>query len=136
MSTQLLIKILKEYKTNAKVVRAMFEGSDHYVVLMKIKVIKKWTFKKLVKEEKQIRSEKPNDEVKKEYNQRMTKEINVAWGTVNKENKDNIFKVFKEKILVVSQVVGTKVVTIRKRKGSAWWTDEVREVITKKRKHI
>ena len=64
----------------------------------------------------------------------MTKELNAAWQTVNKENVEDVFIEFKKKLLgVVRQVVGTKVVKVRKRKGSAWWTDEVKEAVRKKK---
>lgn len=45
-----------------------------------------------------------------------------------------VFSVFKERILgTVGQMVGIRVMILRKRSGKLWWTDSVREAFKLKR---
>ena len=49
-------------------------------------------------------------------------------------NTEEVFQSFKAVVLSVTEgVVGTKVVKVGRKKGSAWWTEEVREAVRDKR---
>lgn len=45
-------KRLKNYVTDAKVIRDMFDGSDHLTVLMKMELHERWRFRKQLREGK------------------------------------------------------------------------------------
>lgn len=48
---------------------------------------------------------------------------------------NEVFKMFREILLkVVESVVGYKVVRYRNKKGSAWWTKEIRNAMEEKKK--
>ena len=130
-------KRLRRDVVDAKVVRGMIEGSDHFAVLMKIKTSKKWKFRNERKEEsKRLRLEKFREEgVREEYKKRVTEALNVEWGNMDGDaNAEEVFEIFKAVVLSVTEgVVGTKVVKVGRKKGNAWWTEEVREVLREKR---
>jgi len=129
-------KRLKRDVTDAKVVRGMFERSDHLAVLMKMEVHERWMFRKQIREEKsRLALGKLNsEEARREYRQKVNEELSGISENIQNKKVEDVFRLFKERILgAVEQVVGTKVVKVRKQKGDAWWTDEVKEVVKQKR---
>jgi len=68
------------------------------------------------------------------YRQKVNEELGGISENIQNRKEDDVFRLFKERMLgAVEQVVGTKVVKVRKQKGDAWWTDEVKEVVKQKR---
>ncbi len=115
----------------------MFQGSDHYAVLMKMKVKDKWMFRKRMNgERKRLRVEKFRDEgIREVYMQRVTEALNAEWENMNgDENAEEVFESYKNVLLKVTEnVVGMKVVKLGKKKGNAWWTEEVKQAVSEKR---
>ena len=68
---------LKRDVTDAKVVRGMFDCSDHFAVLMKLKVRDKWIFGRVERGVmRRLRSERFRDgEVREEYKNVLTEEL-------------------------------------------------------------
>merc|ERR1712035_241415 len=87
-------------------------------------------------EKRRLRSERFRErEVREEYKDVLTEELEsereMLYGEGNVEVMYEILKTAVQD--VTERVVGTKVVRKRKKKGNAWWTDEVREAVEKKR---
>ena len=130
-------KSLKRDVTDAKVVRGMFDCSDHFAVLMKLKMRDKWIFGRVEKgERRRLRSERFRErEVREEYKNVLTEELESEREMLYGErNVEVMYEILKTAVRdVTERVVGTKVVRKRKKKGNAWWTDEVKEAVEKKR---
>ena len=129
---------MKRDVTDAKVVRGMFDCSDHFAVLLKLKVRDKWIFGRVEKGvRRKLRSERFREgEVREEYKNVLTDELESQRETLYGErNVEVVYETLKTVVRdVTERVVGTKVVRKgKKKKGNAWWTEEVKEVVEKKR---
>ena len=129
---------LKKDVLDARVVRGMFDGSDHYAVVAKIRVRGRWEFCKKCKTKgrKVIASERlDRKEIREEYVKRVCEKLGEARMTVDEETSVNVvFNVFKDVMTSVAQeVVGYRVCRDRV-KGSAWWTDEIKGAVEEKKK--
>ena len=130
-------KRLRRDVTDVKVVRGMFDCSDHFAVLMKIKVRDSWIFGKVEKGvRKRLRTEKFREEgIREEYRNKVGEALESQWETLYGDtNVEEAYKTMKTAVLgVTERVVGTRVVKVGKRRGNAWWTEEVKKVIEEKR---
>ena len=122
---------------DAKVVRGMFDGSDHLAVLGKVRLKEKWVYEKKGGVKKEIlKLEKLQEkEVKDEYKREMAEALRGKWESV-KDSTDieKGFGTFREVVLTTTKkVVGMKVVREGKRKGNSWWTEEIRRIVKEKR---
>ena len=128
---------LKSDIVDTKVVRGMFDGSDHFAVLLKMKTCDKWEFKKERREENtRLRLERFREEgVREEYRNRLTEALENERESINEDaNVEDTFDRFKAVVLrVTEEVVGTKVVKMGRKKGKPWWTEEVKEAVKDKR---
>ncbi len=124
---------------DARVMRDMFDGSDHYVVAAKIQTRDRWEYGKKCKSKGRqvIASERlERKEVREEYKKKVCEKLRDARMTVREETSVNdMFNVFKEVVMTVAQeVVGYRVCKDRMR-GSAWWTDEIKGTVEEKKRH-
>ena len=130
-------KRLRRDVTDVKVVRGMFDCSDHFAVLMKIKVRDSWIFGKVEKGvRRRLRTEKFREEgIREEYRNEVAEALESQWETLyGDKNVEEVFETMKTAVVgVTERVVGTRVVKTGKKKGNAWWTEEVRKVIEEKR---
>ncbi len=113
-------KSLKTQVMDAKVVRGMFEGSDHYALHMKVKMGDKWKFRKRMNgERKRLRVERFRDKgIKEEYKRRVTEVLNGERENGNGNANVEDFETFINVLLgVKEEVVGMKVVKLGKREG-------------------
>lgn len=65
--------------------------------------------------------------------QKLMKELNAIRTCNMRREMVCIGHIKKILLKAVKQVVGTKAVTVRKRKRNGWWTDVVRKVVKQKR---
>ena len=129
---------LRKDVMDAKVVRGMCEGSDHYAVLAKMRVRGTWEYGRSSdrREVRVLASGKlERKEVREEYERKVGVRLREASVSVREETSVNeVFSVFKEVVMsVAAEVVGHKVLKGR-RGGSAWWTDEIKEAVDEKRR--
>ena len=115
---------LKSDIVDTKVVRGMFDGSDHFAVLLKMKTCDKWEFKKERREENtRLRLERFREEgVREEFRYRLSEALGNEWESINENaNVEDTFKRFKAVMLrITEEVVGTKVVKVGRKKGKHW----------------
>ena len=101
---------------HAKVVKGMFDFSDHFVV-----VRDKWIFGEEEKgERRKLRIEKLQEEgIQKEYKNELTEVLESKWETLYGEtNVEEVYGTLKTTVLGVTEsVVGTKVVKKGRGKG-------------------
>ena len=125
---------LRKDVMNAKVVRGIFQGSDHYLFLAKIRVRGRLEFsrgKGKGKVDKVVACEKMDrKEVKENYERTVCERLREARTAVGEETSVNdVFSLFKGVVTAVaSEVVGYRVVK-GGRKGNAWWTQRIKEAI-------
>lgn len=120
---------------DARVVRGMFEGSDHHAVVVKLKVRMKWVGKKRVAQniERLDWQKLKEGSVKEKYIQEL-KKLNEALeeaeyeGDVERIWSDSCWGILD----IVEKVCGKKKVTNGKR-GDAWWNAEISEGVKRKK---
>merc|ERR1712035_113991 len=87
-------------------------------------------------EKRRLRSERFRErEVREEYKAVLTEELESEREMLyGEENVEVMYEILKTAVRdVTERVVGSKVVRKRNKKGNAWWTDEVKEAVEKKR---
>lgn len=106
---------------DVRVVRGIFEGLDHYAVLIRMKMNDKWKFKKRVEGvTKRLRLERFMDEgLIEEYREAMIEVLNDKGGMwLSNSNAEEVFHTLKNVLLsVTEEIVGMKVVKMGKKKG-------------------
>ena len=87
------------------------------------------------RERKRRRVEWLRDEgIRKKYRQRVGEALNDEWENVNGDANAEVFETFKNVLLGMTQgLVGMKV---GKKKGNAWWMEEVTEALREKERCI
>ena len=131
-------EILRKDVLDAKVVRGICVGSDHYAVLAKFKLRRKWEYGRSNGKEKGGKvlasGKMDRKEVREEYMKRVGERLREARTTLEEEPSVNcVFDVFKEVVLgVAEEVVGYRVQKGGRREN-VWWTDEIREAVGEKR---
>jgi len=128
---------LRKDVLDARAVRGLFQGSDHFAVLAEVRIKVKWVYEKGSKEERKIlANERLNEEeCKIEYEKRVTEVLNEAIESVRISDVNCVFEVFRDKVIeTVGKVAGYRMVKGRKKKGSAWWTSEVKGAVEEKKK--
>ncbi len=129
---------IKKEVVDKRVVKGMFDRSDHYVVVAKIQISDLWEYGKKCKSEGRlvIASERlERKEVREEYEMKVCEKLREARMTVVEETSVNdMFNVFKKVVMTVEhEVVGNRVCKDRV-KGSALWTDEIKEAVEEQKK--
>ena len=130
---------LRKDVLNAKVVRGMFEGSDHYTVLAKIRIRGTWEYRSKVKRKvNKVLATKGMDrkEVRVVYERKVCERLTEARTSIGEEASVNVFHVFKPVVNAVAAELVTYRVLKGGRKGRVWWTDKIMEVIERKKGHI
>ena len=129
---------LKKDVMDAKVVRGLFQGSDHFAVLAEVRTKVRWVHETRDQEERKVlATERLNEEeCKIEYERRLTEVLNevvTSGGMLSDVNC--VFEMFRDKMIeTVGRVVGYRVVRRKRKNGSAWWTSEVKGAVEEKKK--
>ncbi len=113
-----------------RVMRGLFDGSDHYAVVAKIEIRSRWEYRKKCKSKGRqvIASERLNrKEVIEKFEKKACEKLREARMTVGEETSVNdVFNVLKKSVMTAAQeVVGYRICKSRA-KGSAWWTEEIK----------
>ena len=128
---------LRKDVIDARVVRGMFPDSDHFAVLAKVRMHMGWRWKGEKKEVKmRVAIERLNEEcVRKRYKERLERECNRVRNDMNEgENVNSLFEMFAAAVnSVAEEVCGVKKIKGNRNKGSAWWTNEVKQAVERKR---
>ena len=131
-------KRLRNEVMDARVVRGMFPDSDHFAVLTKVRMQVVWRWKKERKEvEVRVAKEKLNEaDVREKYKESLRITLNRVSGDIEGvEDVRMLYRVFGDAVRgVTEEVCGVKRIKVNGRKGDAWWTNEVREAVERKRK--
>ena len=97
-----------------------------------------WGWKREKKEVKtRVATERLNEEcVRKRYKERLEREwTKVIDGSVDEENIHALYEVFGVAVnSVTEEVCGVKRIKGNSNRGDAWWTNEVKEAVERKRK--
>ncbi|MEL7177812.1 MAG: reverse transcriptase domain-containing protein [Pseudomonadota bacterium] len=117
---------------DAKVVRGMFQDSDHYAVMARIRLKEKWEFRERRDSIKKTRNEKLREEIaKEEYEKRFTE----ALSKLSEEERIHFGRGAKVLRETAEKVVGWRTVRVGGGKGGdAWWSEEIRKAVGEKRK--
>ena len=132
-------EFLRKDVLDAKVVRGMCVGSDHYAVLAKFKIRSKWEYGRSNGREERAKvlasGKMDRKEVREEYMKKVGERLSEARTTLEEEPSVNcVFGVFKEVVLAVAEeVVGYRLQRAGRREN-VWWTDEIREAVEEKRR--
>ncbi|KAK3893161.1 hypothetical protein Pcinc_003002 [Petrolisthes cinctipes] len=124
---------------DAKVVRGMVHCSDHFAVLVRMKVRVKWEYSRRdegVRNKRVVASGKLDvEEYREEYKRRVGEALgDVRMGIGEGVGVNAVYEMFKMRVLrTAAEVVGYKSQK-RGKKGSAWWTEEVKDAVEDKRK--
>ena len=134
----LIGKEARKQVADVKVVRGAEIGSDHYLVLMKVKLKMQRSQRTTERQpSQQIRIDRLNDnEVKWEFQAvvRAKFEEARAKGHMAGEDVEKAWKELKEGIVeAASRVCGVVKRTKCRKKRSRWWNEEVREAVKKKK---
>ena len=131
-------KRLRNEVMDARVVRGMFPDSDHFAVLTKVRMQVVWRWKEERKEVKvRVAKEKLNEaDVREKYKESLRITLNRVSGDIEGvEDVRMLYRVFGDAVRgVTEEVCGVKRIKVNGRKGDAWWTNEVREAVERKRK--
>ncbi|KAK3889840.1 hypothetical protein Pcinc_006166 [Petrolisthes cinctipes] len=123
---------------DARVVRGMFQCSDHYAVKARIRVRAKWEYgrKNRGGNKREVASGRLNDnEYREVYKRRVGEVLEDARLSMGEGvGVNDVYEVFKTIVMgTAAEVMGYK--TQKKcKKGSAWWSEEVKDAVEKKRK--
>ncbi|KAK3881607.1 hypothetical protein Pcinc_013953 [Petrolisthes cinctipes] len=123
---------------DAKVVRGMVQCSDHFAVLVRMKVRVKWEYCRRDEGEnkRQVASGRLNDsEYREVYERRVGEVLEDARLSMGEGvGVNDMYEMFKTIVLkTTAEVVGYKSQK-RGKKGSAWWSEEVKDAVKEKRK--
>ncbi len=128
---------IKKDVLDARVMRGLFDGSDHSTVVAKIQIRGRWEYSKKceIKGREVITSERlDRNEVREEFEKKVCEKFGEARMTVGEETSVNdVFNVFKEVMTVAQKVVGHRICKCRA-KGSAWWAEEIKGAVEEKKK--
>ncbi|KAK4327054.1 hypothetical protein Pmani_002500 [Petrolisthes manimaculis] len=129
---------LRKDVLDARVVRGMFQCSDHYAVLARIRVRAKWEYGRKDRggNEREVANGRLNDveygEVYKRRVGEMLEDARLSMGEGVGVN--DAYEMFKNIVMkTAAGVVGYKAQK-RGKKGSAWWTEEMKDAVDEKRK--
>ncbi|MCP5003018.1 MAG: hypothetical protein GY941_03575 [Planctomycetes bacterium] len=130
---------LRKDVLDAKVVRGMYEGSDHYMVMARMRVRMEWEYggrSDVMESEKVVASDRLREKgYREEYVRRVSEvlreeRLGVGCGS----DVNDVFEKFKR--LVIGTAV--EVVGYRGKRGSksgnAWWTKGIKDAVEEKRK--
>ena len=126
---------MRRWVQDARVVRGLFEGSDHRAVVVKMRVKMKWVGKKVVaRNVERVDWQRLKEErVKEKYIQELGK-LNVALEET--EYKNDVEKIWSDScsgiLEIVERVCGTKKSRNGKR-GDAWWSADIGEGVKRKK---
>ena len=126
-------KALRQTVADVKVIRGAEAGSDHYLVLMKVDL--RWTRgKKEVRNEgNRLRLRKlRNWEVRMRFQTELKKLFEEASNRLI-DDAEEVWKVFKEAILAVTERVVGRQKAGRQRKTTSWWSNDVKEAVKRKK---
>ncbi len=129
---------IKKDVLDARVMRGLFDGPDHYAVVAKIQIRGRWEYSKKCKSKGRqvIASERlDRKEVREEFEKKVCEKLGEARTTVGEEtNVNDVFYVFKEVVMTVAQEVVCYRICKGRTKGSAWWTEEIKGAVEEKKK--
>ena len=127
---------LRRCVMDARVVRGMVSGSDHYLVMARVKMETEWSFKCRKNEVKEcrIKSEKLSEpEVRCEFERRLEDVLDGAQEEMD-FGVENVWRTFAENVVAVAEnECGVRAVGVQKGGGCAWWSDEVRQAVGEKK---
>ncbi len=129
---------LRREVEDTKVVRGMFSGSDHFAVVAKVGMRVRWEFKGKGKkgERRELASERlRNSEDNQRYGRKVEELLSRAReGMEESACVSEVFETFKRSLIqATEEVVGCKTCR-RGKKGTAWWTQEIKIAVEEKRK--
>ena len=121
---------LKSEVRDARVVRGMFQDSDHMAVLVRLEVREKWAYRNSNKTKiKRVRSELLKEEkYKTSYGRELRtsfekEEIKIG----EKHAVGRVYNIFFRSLVEkAEEVVGVKIVREGGGGGDAWWSEEVK----------
>ena len=117
----------------------MYEGTDHYVVLAKIKMKGRWEYGRKNgkgKVSKVLASERMDrKEFKEEYERKICERLTESMLTVEDgASVSEVYLVFKDVVTpIATEAIGNRPLRVH-RKGNAWYRDEIKEAIQGKRR--
>ena len=129
---------LRKDVMDARVVRGMFPDSDHFAVLTKVRMQVGWKWKgerKVVKV--RVAKEKLNEgDVREKYKERLRITLNGMRGDMEGDEDVRIlYSVFGDAVRsVTEEVCGFKRIKVNESRGNAWWTNEVKDAVERKKK--
>ncbi len=129
---------LRKDVLDAKVVTGALEGSDHYAVVIKIRVRYKWEFCRKIEKEKRCKvlakERLGEEEVREKYRGKLSERLRGARTRVGEEiSVSDVYDIFKSTVMEVAhEVVGWRESGGRK-KGNAWWTNEIKDAVKRKK---
>ena len=129
---------LRSEVRDARVVRGMFQDSDHMAVLVRLGIKEKWVYKNSSESKvKRVRNELLREE---QYITLYEKELKTSWDgeeiNVREVNRVGmVSKIFSGTLIrKAEEVVGCKIVKGGKGDEDAWWSEEVKKVVEEKKK--
>ncbi len=130
---------LRREVEDAKVVRGLFSGSDHFAVVAKVRMRERWEFKGNKKKDGErrdlVRERLCNSEDGQRYGRKVEELLSRARvGMEDNACGSEVFETFKRSLIqATEEVVGYKTCRQRK-KRTAWWTQEIKTAVEDKRK--
>lgn len=129
---------LKGRILDSKAVRGMLTGSDHYTVLTKVRIRKEWKYerkeRKLTVERINVRklNEECNATKYKDILKETIKDMDVMIDLGN--TVDEVWKGTRDSMIKAAEkVCGKKTFKMWKKKGNAWFSKEIEEIVKKKK---
>jgi len=123
---------------DAKVVRGLFSDSDHFAVVAKVRMRERWEFKgngRKEGERRELASERLRNSEDSQRYERKVEELLSRARVGMEENAcvSEVFETFKRSLVQATEVVGYKTYR-RGKRGTAWWTQEIKVAVEEKRK--
>jgi len=122
---------------DARAVRGMFPGSDHFAVLAKIRTQMRWTWRgKRNEGEMRLAKERLNEvDNREKFREDLTRVLNNVRGEIEGiEDVRQVFSIFRNSIMTVAEdICGYKRMKMGRTKGDAWWTKEVEDAVRRKK---